>query len=287
MTARQEPRSTQGELLREVKRPPLRYHGGKFRLAPWIISLLPEDYVDLAFVEVFGGGAGVLLRKKRSRIEVYNDLDSQVVNFFFCLRNESLLGRLIHLVELTPFSRDEFEISYVAADDPVEAARRFVVRTQMGHGTGSMDPRDSNGFRSCDIRAGKSYAREWCGIPEAIRDAASRFKGVTIENLDFRQLMGKFEGHKTLFYLDPPYPQSTRDSGGKGYVHELSEEDHRQLLWLAKRSTGRVAISGYRCRLYDEELRDWRREEKNVQANGQRGAVRRTECLWMNYGGRA
>jgi DNA adenine methylase len=267
----------------EVKRPPLRYHGGKFRLAPWIISLLPENFVDLAFVDVFGGAAGLLLRKPRSRIEVYNDLDTQVVNFFTCLRDESMLERLVKLIALTPFARDEFELAYIHSDDPVESARRFALRTQMGHGTSSMDPSDSNGFRSCDIRAGKSYAREWVGIPDAIKVAAERFRGVTIENLDFRKLMPKFEDRKTLFYLDPPYVLSTRDAGGKGYVHELTEEDHRQLLWLAKRSPSKIAISGYACALYAHQLSDWRLETKTTNANGQRGAVSRTECLWMNY----
>jgi DNA adenine methylase len=263
-----------------IKRPPLRYHGGKFRLAPWVISRFPPHS---NYVEVFGGGAGVLLRKARSRIEVYNDLDSQVFNFFQVLRNTHQKNELIRAVSQTPFSREEFELAHIASEDPVEAARRFVARTQMGHGTSSMDPRDSNGFRSCDIRAGKNYAREWAGIPEAIKTAAKRMKGVTIENLDFRKLIPKFEDAETLFYMDPPYPLSTRQAGGKGYVHEMSEEDHRQLLWLVNKSEAKIALSGYSCRLYEEALKHWRREEKATSANGQFGAVNRTEVLWMNY----
>lgn len=266
--------------LEYVTRPPLRYHGGKFRLAPWIISHLPEHHT---YVEVFGGAAGVLLRKPRSKIEIYNDLDQQVVNLFRCLREPAALDRLAHLISLTPFSRDEFELAYLETDDPVEAARRFVLRTYMGHGTSSLDPRYSNGFRSCDIRAGKSYAREWEGIPEAIVTAAHRLQGVTIENLDFRKLMPKFEDRETLFYLDPPYLLSTRNNGGKGYVHELTDEDHRQLLWLARRSSAKILISGYPCRLYAELLKDWRHEEKVTSANGQRGAIPRTEVLWMKF----
>jgi DNA adenine methylase len=263
-----------------ISRPALRYHGGKFRLAPWIISHFPEHK---AYVEVFGGAAGVLLRKARSPIEVYNDLDSQVFNFFTVLRDREKTARLVDHIALTPFSREEFELAYIESSDPVEAARRFALRTWMGHGTSSMDPCDSNGFRSCDIRSGKSYAREWEGIPKAISLAADRLSGVTIENLDFRKLIPKFDHQDTLFYLDPPYVMSTRNNGGKGYVHELTEEEHRQLLWIAGRSRAKIAISGYSCRLYDETLADWRRETKVHQANGQRGAVTRTECLWMNY----
>lgn len=264
----------------EIKRPPLRYHGGKFRLAPWIIQKMPPHK---SYVEVFGGAAGVLLRKSRSRIEVYNDLDSQVFNFFKVLRDAELLRSLVALVSLTPFSREEFELAYIESPDPVESARRFVLRTFMGHGTSSMDPSDSNGFRSCDIRAGKSYAREWLGVPEAIQTAAERMLGVTIENLDFRKLIPKFDDPETLFYVDPPYPLSTRQNGGKGYVHELTEEDHRQLIWFLKKCKAKVMISGYSCRLYDDGLSDWRKEEKASAANGQRGSVPRTENLWMNY----
>lgn len=266
--------------LTEVQRPPLRYHGGKFRLAPWIIEHLPTHRV---YVEVFGGAAGVLIRKQRSKIEVYNDLDSQVVNYFRVLRDQERRDELAAMVALTPFSRDEFEASYEAATDPVEAARRFVVRCFLGHGTCSMDPRDSNGFRSCDIRAGKSYAREWRGLPEAITTAGERLCGVTIEHLDFRKLIPKFDHVDTCFYVDPPYLAETRDAGGKGYVHEMTTECHRQLAWLLHRVKGKVLLSGYPSSLYEGLYADWRCENKMVSANGQRGAVPREERLWMNF----
>lgn len=262
------------------KRPPLRYHGGKWRLAPWIISHIPGHK---CYAEVFGGGAGVLLRKERSQIEVYNDLDSQVFNFFRVLRDPALKEELVKLVDLTPFSREEFELAYEPTADPVEAARRFTARTFFGHGTTSMDPTDSNGFRSCDIRSGKSYAREWAGIPMAISAAADRFRAVTIENIDYRKLIPKFDSPDTLFYVDPPYPMSTRQAGGKGYVHELSDNDHRQLAWILKQCKAKVLLSGYSCRLYDELYSDWRRDEKETTANGQVGAVQRTEVLWANF----
>lgn len=263
-----------------MKRPPLRYHGGKFRLAPWIISHFPDHE---AYIEVFGGGAGVLLRKLRSRVEVYNDLDSQVFNFFRVLRDKGGAAELARLVDLTPFSRDEFDLSYEQTDDPIEAARRFAVRCYFGHGTCSIDPRDSNGFRSRDIFAGKSYAREWAGIPLALSATADRLQGVTIENLDFRKLIPRYDHEKCLIYLDPPYVMSTRQAGGKGYVHEMSDRDHEQLAWLAQKSRARVLISGYHSPLYGGLYAKWRRVEKRTTACGQLGACSRTEVLWMNF----
>jgi DNA adenine methylase len=261
-------------------RPPIRYHGSKWRIAPWIIAQFPEHS---AYVEVFGGGAGVLLRKPRSTVEVYNDLDEQVVNFYQVLRNPKTCDELLNSVALTPFSRQEFKASYEPSLYPVEAARRFAVRCYMGDGTCSIDPRDSNGFRSCDIRAGKSYAREWAGIPNAIADAAERFIGVTIECMDFRKLIPKFDNSDTLFYIDPPYPMATRAAGGKGYVHELSDHCHRQLAWMLNNIRGKAAVSGYACDLLDGLYADWNRTEKQTTANGQVGAVKRTEVLWRNY----
>lgn len=261
-----------------VKRPPLRYYGGKFRIAPWIIEHLPAHD---NYVEVFGGAAGVLLRKPVSKTEIYNDRDLQVFNFFKILRTDGEREKLIQSIALTPFGRQEFDLSFEASEDMVEAARRFAVRCTFGHGTATVDPADSNGFRSGDSRAGKSYAREWDGIPAALITAAQRMKGVTLENLDFRRLIPKYDGADTVYYVDPPYPLSTRDAGGKGYVHEMSDLDHRDLAWLLKSVKGKVLISGYECRLYAELYKSWHRQEKKTTASGQMGAVPRTEVLWI------
>ena len=268
------------ELSFPLSRPPLRYHGSKWRIAPWLLSHFPPHG---PFIDVFGGGGSVLLRKPLSKIEVYNDLDDQVVNFFTVLRHPSSAASLQRLLTFTPFSRSEFDLSYQTSLEPVEAARRFVFRLFAGHGTSSIDPRDSNGFRSCDIRSGKSYAREWRGVPGAIAITARRFQCVTIENLDFRRLIPKFSAPDSFFYCDPPYPLSLRNNGGKGYVHEMSIEDHRQLIWILKSSKVRAMISSYPNALYGELLSNWRRIEKKTTANGQRGAVPRTECIWLNY----
>ena len=98
----------------------LRYYGGKWNLAPWIIKHFPPH---INYIEPCGGAASVLLRKPRSTIETYNDLDGNVVNFFRVLRDNP--DELIRKIQLTPYAREEYNLSRVPCDDPIERARRF------------------------------------------------------------------------------------------------------------------------------------------------------------------
>lgn len=104
-----------------VTRPVLRYHGGKWRLAPWIIQHFPPHRT---YVEPYGGAASVLMRKPRSYAEVYNDLDGEVCSLFRVLREPASAVELRRLVALTPFARDEFALSYVPSPDPIEYGAR-------------------------------------------------------------------------------------------------------------------------------------------------------------------
>lgn len=135
------------------RRPILRYHGGKWLLAEWIISNFPPHRV---YVEPFGGAASVLLQKRRTYAEIYNDLDGEVVNLFRVVRDDGL--RLRQMLELTPFARDEFKLSYETSDDPIEQARRTVVRSFMGFGSNSHNK--LTGFRSNSNRSGTTPAHD-------------------------------------------------------------------------------------------------------------------------------
>jgi DNA adenine methylase len=116
-------------------RPVLRYHGGKWRLAPWIISHFPPHRI---YTEAFGGAGSVLLRKPRAPfVEVLNDLDGEVVNLFRVLRDEQQSAQLCALLWRTPYARAEFVDSYEVIAAPVEQARRTVVRSFMGFGSDS------------------------------------------------------------------------------------------------------------------------------------------------------
>ncbi len=256
-----------------VARPVLRWHGGKWLLAPWIIGHFPKHQV---YVEPFGGAGSVLMRKERSYAEVWNDLDGDVVNLFRVLRSDDA-ERLVSLLRLTPFARAEFEEAYQFSDDPVERARRLVIRSFMGFG--SNGHARSTGFRANSNRSGTTPAHDWTNIPENVASVIERLAGVVLENKDATAVMVQHDGPDALHYVDPPYVFDTRSDLSKDYAVEMSDNDHSALLVALRELRGMVVLSGYTHPLYEAALSDWQRVEKAALADG---AKPRIEVLWIN-----
>ena len=261
-----------------LARPALRWHGGKWRLAPWIIQHLPAHRV---FVEPFGGAASVLLRKPRSYGEVYNDLDGEAVNLFRVLRDVEQAERLKLLLTLTPFAREEFDEAYLPTPEPVERARRLVIRCFMGFGSDGARIDRRTGFRANSNRSGTTPAHDWVNYPSALPGLISRLQGVVIENRDALACMVQHDGLDTVHYVDPPYLPETRSLSSRhdAYLHEMSVEDHNRLLGGVLSLIGMVIVSGYASALYDKALAGWGRLERAALADG---AKPRTEVLWIN-----
>lgn len=256
-------------------RPVLRYHGGKWKLAPWIIGHFPSHH---AYVEPYGGGASVLLRKPVSVQEVYNDLDGEIVNLFKVLRDPHKAARLKEMVELTPFARVEYDLSHRPADDPIEQARRTLVRAFMGFGSASVTQQYRSGFRS--KRAGSSLpSSEWSRYPASIVTFVRRLQGVTVECSEALSVLQRYDTPRTLFYVDPPYLPETRTSHGASYRHEMSVEDHEQLAHVLQGLLGMVVLSGYDSPLYCGLYHSWKRIYRATRAASN---AERTECLWLS-----
>lgn len=258
-----------------AERPVLRYHGGKWLLAPWIIRHFPDHRV---YTEAFGGAASVLLQKKRSYAEIYNDLDGELVNLFQVVRDrgEELKTKL----ELTPFARTEYKLSFDVSDDPLEQARRTVVRSFMGFGSNALLRSIVSGFRSNSNRSGTTPAHDWRHYPEALVAVIERLRGVTIEKRNATEIILRHDSAGTLHYCDPPYVHDTRCNPGKGYNYEMTDAQHRDLAAVLHELEGMVIVSGYHSPLYDELFVDWNRVERDAHADGARDRV---EVLWMNY----
>lgn len=240
-------------------------------LAPWIISHFPGHRV---YVEAYGGGGSVLIRKPRSYSEVYNDLDGEIVNVFRMTRDHG--EDLLNLLILTPFSREEFNLCKKETDDPLERARRTIAKSFMGFGSNSIH--QSSGFRPNSNRSGSTPAHDWANYPGKLNQLIERLRAVIIENKDAVEVLQQHDSDETLHYVDPPYVPETRNPG-KDYKFEMTTDDHERLAETLHQLIGPVVLSGYRCDLYDHLYSDWYRVEKNTFADG---AKPRIECLWLS-----
>ncbi|WP_345993740.1 DNA adenine methylase [Sulfurimonas sp. HSL-1716] len=262
----------------KVTRPPLRYHGGKWRAAPKIIPYFPPH---TTYAEPYGGGASVLLRKPRSKNEIYNDLDGEIVNVFRVLRDKDAAEELIRLLQLTPFSRDEMLLAWEECEDEIERARRTITRSQLGFGS-SGATRGRKSFAGFAINNNK--ALQFKSLPGNLYQITERLKDVIFENVDAFRIFEKLDREDTLFYCDPPYINSTRTSipSGSHYQHEMSDEDHLKLLQKIKILKGKVVLSGYRSEMYMDILKDWKFVTFQSQISSQsNGGTLREECLWI------
>ena len=264
------------------RRPVLRYHGGKWRIASWIISFFPAHRI---YVEPFGGAGSVLMRKERCYAEVYNDLDDDVVAVFRVLRDPVKAAELERRIRLTPWSRVEFYASYEEPHDDIDRARMVVVRSFMSFGSTSRR-KNRTGFRAKAYRERVPAMADWSTWPEEIRCFVDRLRAVCIENQPALKVIEQQDSRDTLFYVDPPYPIETRTSvkcesdQDRAYAHDLTTDDHRQLAAALRACKGMVVVSGYACDLYDRELyAGWERHEKEALADGARP---RTEVVWLN-----
>lgn len=269
-----------------VRRPVLRYHGGKWRLAKWVIEHFPAHRI---YVEPFGGAASVLLQKPKSFAEIYNDLDGYIVNVFRVLRDKDKAQELIRLLELTPYSRAEFEMSYGCVDDDVEMARRTIIKSFMGFRSDSVTTDVSTGFRgSMNFNFWRFCTHDWNTYPAELKKTIERFKEVAIECLPACKVIDKCDREDTLFYCDPPYLPEVRtklreENEPGGYRHEMSRDDHVNLLEVLKGVKGMVVLSGYDSKLYNDLLAGWARFETKSRIQKACGGSRySTEVLWVN-----
>lgn len=262
--------------------PPYPCYGGKFNHLNYI---LPEFPSHRAYVEVFGGGASVLLNKLPSPVEVYNDIDSGAVNFFRVLRD--FPDELVRRAALTPYSREEYYSCKRAEPtqrDPIERARMwfFVAATSFNgrYGQGlSTSARCAHGGAAAPVA---SYINR----VEMLWKVAARLRTVIIENLDFRELIPRYDTPDTLFYLDPPYVHDTRDATAT-YEHEMSDNDHTDLVQILLGIQGKAVLSGYDNQVYEAlETAGWRKVQYEIRStSAYRGNLRghkRLESLWIS-----
>jgi DNA adenine methylase len=263
-----------------MKTPIFRYPQGSYYLVKKLLELIPPHDI---YVEVFGGAANLLFAKEPSKVEVYNDINSELVNFFRILRDDEKWQKLQEKLLLTPYSREEFNLARQPAEglDEIERARRFFVRIQMsfagwgvafGYNRSSQDNRALIYFNKI---ANFGLFHE-------------RIRSVIIENLDFEDVFKRYDTPNTFFFCDPPYIEHKVKS--RTLNLEMSLEDHIRLIRTVLQAKGKVLLLGYPHPVYRElERHGWHVRRIKVRIlfpkSDQTGGKRRIRYryAWMNY----
>lgn len=253
-----------------IAKPALKFPGAKWNLASWIVAHMPAHRL---YVEPFFGSGAILFSKQPAKVEILNDLDSRVVNLFCVIRESP--DELAAAVEMTPWSRDEYYAAYELSEDPVEDARRFLVRCWQAFGTKIVH---RTGWRvDAPESSGTVRTAAWGRLPKRILAAAERLKPCYIENRPAVEVIRRYAREEALIYCDPPYLLSTRSC--PYYAEEMDDSEHIELLATLIEHPGPVLLSGYDSAMYREMLDGWTTKRRKVYA--EKGRIRE-EVLWIN-----
>lgn len=267
---------------------PVSYYGGKYYLANKLIKYIPEHNT---YVEVFGGGAQLLFAKEPYGVEVYNDIDGNIVSLFRVLQKEETFKKFYQRVYFTPYSREVYyecleKLKMQNFENEIDKAYCVYVSLRQG----------ING----NIGSGWSYSISiirknmsstiftWLSAIDRLPEIVERFKRVQIENKDFRDIIPRYDTEKTFFYLDPPYIKETRNRK-KAYLHEMSDKDHEDLVKLILQCKGKVMLSGYPHKIYEKlEKNGWKKicfkqTLFSIYKKDLKEKSSKLDCIWINY----
>jgi DNA adenine methylase len=265
-------------------RPPIKSHGGKYYVSAWVISNFPKDYDKFTYCELCCGGSSVLLNKKISGEEIINDIDKGVVSIFKALRDESreFIGRIKTLTYKEDTFTEALDRSKGEFNDYIDLAENEYVLRRMSRGgmkrTFAWSDRERGG-KPGDVNA-------WETMLKQLPLIADRVKNVSILQGSLLPIAKVWDDENTLIYIDPPYLPETRSEGATDvYDHEMSVEDHINILNFINNARSKISISGYQSPLYNKHLKGWKSFKKSVANHAGQGPSkqRREEILWCNY----
>ena len=251
---------------RSIKHLPFQFYGSKWGIDEWLVGHPPRDNGEKTLVITHGGGGSPLWRVNPPfEVEVLNDLNSDITHFFRVVRDRP--SELALKLLFTPYHHGEwaeaakqYKDGTLCELDELEHARRFAVVMR----------------QSCSFAVGETWSRvlghcrrgmasgnsRWLNVPESVLDAAKRLASVQLESRPALELIDDYDSPKTVFYVDPPYPECVANC--KPYRHQMTDADHVELCRRLRETKGAVVLSSYRNPIYDRELPDWEVRETRV-----------------------
>ena len=264
---------------------PIGWYGGKYYMVKNLLKFVPIHNI---YVEVFGGAGHFLFAKEPSKIDVYNDLDKNLYNFFSVLRNPVEYEELIKMIELSPYSRAEFincRDTWESEENKLEKIRKWYVALCQSFGGGFKTWSFST---SVSRRNMSQTVSRYLGKIENLEKIVERLKTIQIENYDYKKLFKIYDSEETFFYLDPPYVTDSRASTF-GYFLEMTDIQHEELVNNLLTLKGKCLLSGYENKIYKKlENNGW---NKTILGNYSKRSVnpitgnfpKAEEIIWYNY----
>ena len=259
----------------------IRYYGGKnansnTRVGVWIAERLPWKHQSI-YIEPFAGMLGVLLQRRPVNLEIVNDLNSDLVNWWLTVRDDG--EKFAERLKATPYSREIFNQSreFLKGDAGTRMARAIAYHVLL-----SQSINIKGGWR-IKYSSGGAMSKSYIDLIPALQD---RMIDVLIENRDALGLIDRTRSlDHVVMYLDPPY----EGADVAAYDKHTCDTDALRTMLGAADTKAKIAISGYGDTF---DPLEWQRHEKEVQEYARvrrdwddesREKSSRTEVLWTNY----
>lgn len=256
------------------------YFGGKFSWLDEIYPYFPDEFLHLA--ELFGGSGAISLNYQGKAVKTINEINSNITNFFEVLRNHET--ELLHLLELTPVSKEEYNRCWELSDCKIENARRFYVRLRQSFFSLGASIKNKGWHMAktkYNAKGGETVSKWNNALPKLHKVAQVLRRNVQITNYDALDCIDAIDFDGAFFYADPPYPYETRASKND-YAFEFTTDQHMALADKLHNIQGMAMISSYNSPLYDDLYADWTKIELPIKKNNIRsGEVQ--EVIWFNY----
>ncbi|GIZ15269.1 DNA adenine methylase [Capnocytophaga catalasegens] len=255
------------------QRTPISYYGGKQTMLPYILPLIPEHQV---YIEPFFGGGAVFWAKQPSKVEIINDFNANVINFYEVVKTD--FQALTSLIDKSIVSREAYKSALVMYHSPfvfspLQRAWAFWYVTNNGF---------SNEIGNCRFdKLGKNTRGLANKVLEFSQDYSERLKHVQLENTDACEVIKKFDSSSSFIYCDPPYVGARQ-----GHYGGYEQEHFNQLLEALSQIKGKFLLSSYQNKelsKYAEQL-GWSQKEivMSLGSSNIKGAKRR-EILTANF----
>lgn len=255
---------------------PIRWLGGKRYLRKELVKMMPTHK---NYIEVFAGALWVLLEKEPSKLEIFNDIHGDLINFYRVIQDKDKYKELINKIYFTPSSRelfDEYDKNLFLGDykDDVERAFYFYYILKLTFGGNIHRKKRTFAIH----KDGRKLINRDKFIDEFIQ-LHERLKHCYIESKDYKYILERYDSKESLFFCDPPYLGSTEDLYSKGF----DENEYVKLKNILSNLQGSFILTTKKSDFTVDLFKDFYIKDVEVNWGIQRGVNKVSEIIVTNY----